>query len=87
LSGHLPPGVSPHGIQASPGRIHSLAPAVQHGIAQAVASALHDVFLTAAPIAYVGFVVVLFLRERPLRMGGASQSEKTGAKGAVRAGS
>jgi hypothetical protein len=64
-----------------------LTPGVQHSIAQAVASSLHDVFLTAAPVAFAGFVVVLFLRERPLRMGGASQSEKTGAKDAVRAGS
>src|SRR6266536_1357574 len=75
--GRLPAGVDPHGIQASPGRIHAFPAAVQHGIAQAVASSLHDVFLTAAPIALAGFLVVLFLRERPLR--GPSQA-RTGAR-------
>jgi MFS family permease len=73
LPGRLPAGIDPHGIQASPGRIHALAPAVQHGVAQAVASALHDVFLIAAPIALAGFLLVLALREVPLR-GGAADS-------------
>jgi len=77
LPGRLPAGVDPHGIQASPGRIHAFPAAVQHGIAQAVANSLHDVFLTAAPIALAGFLVVLFLRERPLR--GPSQA-RTGAR-------
>src|SRR6266536_2242551 len=77
LPGRLPAGVDPHGIQASPGRIHAFPAAVQHGIAQAVANSLHDVFLVAAPIALAGFLVVLFLRERPLR--GPSQA-RTGAR-------
>ncbi len=68
LHGRTAAGIDPRGIQASPARIHSLAPAVQHAIAQAVAHSLHDVFLTAAPIALAGLVVVLFLRERPLRV-------------------
>jgi hypothetical protein len=67
LHGRLPAGIDPRGIQASPGRIHSFAPGVQHGVAQAVASSLHEVFLTAAPIALAGFVIVLALREVPLR--------------------
>jgi EmrB/QacA subfamily drug resistance transporter len=45
LPSGLPPGIDPHGIQVSPGRIHAFAPSVQHGIAQAVAASLHDVFL------------------------------------------
>ncbi len=69
LPGALPRGIDPHGIQASPGRIHALSPAIQHGIAQAVASSLHDVFIVAAPIAFAGFVIVLFLHEQPLRTG------------------
>ncbi len=77
LPGRLPAGVDPHGIQASPGRIHAFPAAVQHGIAQAVANSLHDVFLVAASIALAGFLVVLFLRERPLR--GPSQA-RTGAR-------
>jgi EmrB/QacA subfamily drug resistance transporter len=67
LDGRLPAGINPHGIQASPGRIHAFAPAVRHGIAEAVANSLHDVFLTAAPIALAGFLIVLALREVPLR--------------------
>jgi EmrB/QacA subfamily drug resistance transporter len=67
LPGQLPRGIDPRGIQASPGRIHAFAPAVQHGVAQAVANSLHDVFLTAAPLALAGFLLVLALREVPLR--------------------
>ncbi|MBV9800446.1 MAG: MFS transporter [Solirubrobacterales bacterium] len=70
-AGRLPAGIEPNGIQASPGRIHTLAPAVQHGVAQAVANSLHDVFLVAAPIAFAGFLIALLLRERPLRTAGA----------------
>jgi MFS family permease len=71
LPGRLPAGIDPHGLQATPGRIHSLAAPIRHGIAQVVASSLHDVFLVAAPIAFVGCLTVLFLREQPLRRGGA----------------
>ena len=80
LSGQTPPGVDAHGIQTSPDRIHSLAASVQHGVAQAVADALHGVFVVAAPIAAAGFVVVLLLRERPLRQapGGAQPRERAG---------
>ena len=67
LPGGLPAGIDGRGIQVSPGRIHAFAPAVQHGIAQAVAASLHDVFLVATPIAFAGFLLVLALREVPLR--------------------
>jgi hypothetical protein len=81
LPGRLPAGIDPHGIQASPGRIHALASGVQHGVAQAVANSLHDVFLLAAPIALAGFLVVLLLHERPLRSSEAPArgSSKPGA--------
>jgi len=69
LHGRTAAGINLRGIQTSPSRIHSLAPAVQHAITHAVAHSLHDVFLVAAPIALTGFVIVLFLRERPLRSG------------------
>jgi MFS family permease len=68
-----PHGITATGIQATPGRIHALAPAVQHGIAQAVADSLHDVFLTAAPIALAGFLIAILLREQPLRGRGDTQ--------------
>jgi EmrB/QacA subfamily drug resistance transporter len=67
LPHRVPRGISAAGIQATPGRIHALSPAVQHGIAHAVGHSLSDVFLLAAPIALVGFVIVTLLREKPLR--------------------
>jgi EmrB/QacA subfamily drug resistance transporter len=82
LHGALPRGIDPHGLQASPGRIHGLAAPIQHGIAQAVRNSLHDVFLVAAPIALAGFVVVLFLQEKPLGSSGTGARES--AKPAAR---
>ena len=63
----VPHGITAGGIQATPGRIHALAPAVQHGIADAVGNSLHSVFLVAAPVALAGCLIVLLLREQPLR--------------------
>ena len=54
-------------LQSSPDRIRHLAPPVHEGVVQAVAHATHSVFLVAAPIAALGFLVALLLRERPLR--------------------
>ncbi len=59
--------MSATGIQSTPGHIHALPAAMQHAIAHTVGHSLHDVFLFAAPIALVGFLVVLSLRELPLR--------------------
>jgi EmrB/QacA subfamily drug resistance transporter len=67
LHGRVPHGITATGIQSTPARIHALAPAVQHAIAHAVNNSLHDVFLIAAPIALAGFLIVLLLREQPLR--------------------
>jgi EmrB/QacA subfamily drug resistance transporter len=66
-------GITATGIQATPGRIHALAPSVQQGVAHAVGNSLHEVFLVAAPIALAGFLIVALLRERPLR--GRSEGE------------
>jgi hypothetical protein len=63
LLGHLSPTV----LQASPGTIHTLPPAVRDGVVQAVAHSVATVFLIATPIAALGFLVVLFLKEYPLR--------------------
>jgi hypothetical protein len=73
LPGQAAHGISPTGIQTTPARIHALAPVLQHGIAHAVANSLQVVFLVAAPIALVGFVVVTLLREQPLRGRGDDQ--------------
>jgi hypothetical protein len=56
---------------------------VQHGVAHAVANSLHDVFLVAGPIALAGMLVVLLLRERPLRAqtGAPSGPDRQGAAG------
>jgi MFS family permease len=67
LHGGGPHGITAGGIQTTPGRIHALAPAVQHAIATAVGNSLQDVFLAAAPVALAGFLIVLALREQPLR--------------------
>jgi EmrB/QacA subfamily drug resistance transporter len=67
LHGRVPRGITATRIQATPGQIHRLAPTIQHGIASAVGNSLHEVFLVAAAIALVGFVILLFLREQPLR--------------------
>ena len=60
-------GVDARGIQAGPDRIRALSDTVQHGVAVSVSNALHTVFVTAAITAAVGLLVVLYLRERPLR--------------------
>jgi EmrB/QacA subfamily drug resistance transporter len=83
LPGRLPPGITPHGIQSTPGRIHALAPVVQHGVAHAVAQSLSSVFLVAAPVALAGSLLVLLLRERPLRQSGGAQGGAGGAAAPV----
>ncbi|HEY3945788.1 MAG TPA: MDR family MFS transporter [Solirubrobacteraceae bacterium] len=81
LGGRAARGVSATGIQATPGRIHALAPSVQRGIAQAVGHSLHDVFLVAGPIALAGFLIVMVLRERPLRSRSDQQDELSEPRG------
>ena len=54
-------------IQAGPDQIRALPAAAQHGVAVSVSNALHTVFLTAAVVAAVGLVVVLYLPERPIQ--------------------
>ena len=59
--------IDPERLQASPEAIASMPAAVRDDIASAVAHALDTVFLVAAPVAALGLLVVLFLREVPLR--------------------
>ena len=61
------PGVDAKSLQASPEQLRALPPAARQQVVEAVASSLHVVFLAAIPVALAAFVVVLFLRERPLR--------------------
>jgi MFS family permease len=80
LGGRIPRGVSATGIQSTPGHIHTLPVAMQHAIAHAVGNSLHNVFLLATPIALIGFLVVLTLREQPLRGRGQAPERDTQEK-------
>ena len=62
----LPSGLSAS-AGASPAVLEHLPAAIRDGYIAGYAQALHTVFLYAAPIAAVGFVLSLFLKEVPLR--------------------
>jgi EmrB/QacA subfamily drug resistance transporter len=64
---HLPVGLDAKAVQGTPERIRHLPPEVHDAVVHGVAHALHSVFLVGAPIALAGAVVLLGLRERPLR--------------------
>jgi EmrB/QacA subfamily drug resistance transporter len=61
------PGVDAEALQASPSQLRALPPAARQAVVEAVAHSLHVVFLAAIPVALAAFLVVLFLREQPLR--------------------
>ncbi|MFF7853964.1 DHA2 family efflux MFS transporter permease subunit [Streptomyces sp. NPDC007904] len=63
----LPPGVSADALEADPRGIAALPPALRPSAVDAYASAITDVFLYAAPVALLGFVLAWFLREDRLR--------------------
>ncbi|MER6557552.1 MDR family MFS transporter [Streptomyces sp. NPDC001027] len=63
----LPPGVSADALESDPRGIASLPSDLRPSVLDAYASAITDVFLYAAPVAVVGFVLAWFLREDPLR--------------------
>jgi EmrB/QacA subfamily drug resistance transporter len=65
--GSLPAGVSPASLKGSPAVILSLPAAVRTPVIEAFARSIDTVFLAAVPIALLGFVITLFLRETPLR--------------------
>ncbi|MER5433388.1 MDR family MFS transporter [Streptomyces sp. NPDC002588] len=63
----LPSGISVHGLESDPRDIAALPSGLQPSALHAYASAITDVFLYAAPVAVLGFVLAWFLREDPLR--------------------
>ncbi|WP_405961395.1 MULTISPECIES: MDR family MFS transporter [unclassified Streptomyces] len=63
----LPSGVSVDGLKADPREIAELPAALRPSVLDAYASSITDVFVYAAPVAVVGFVLALFLREDRLR--------------------
>ncbi|WP_229913968.1 MDR family MFS transporter [Streptomyces capitiformicae] len=63
----LPPGVSVDGLRADPRGIAELPAALRPPVLDAYASAITEVFIYAAPVALLGFVLAWFLREDRLR--------------------
>ncbi|MFI5818013.1 DHA2 family efflux MFS transporter permease subunit [Streptomyces rishiriensis] len=63
----LPPGVSAGALESDPRGIGSLPSDLRPRALHAYASSITDVFLYAAPVALLGFVLAWFLREDPLR--------------------
>ncbi|TQR84424.1 MFS transporter [Mycobacterium hodleri] len=58
---------APAAAAQSPDALHALSPEMAAPIASAYADALDQVFLYAAPVAVVGFVLALMLKQVPLR--------------------
>ncbi|MEU0971082.1 MFS transporter [Streptomyces sp. NPDC005917] len=63
----LPPGVTPYALKADPRSIAELPPPLRPAALHAYASSITDVFLYAAPVAALGFVLAWFLKEDRLR--------------------
>ncbi|MEU6930752.1 MFS transporter [Streptomyces sp. NPDC046385] len=63
----LPPGTGASQIAADPRAIAALPPELRPSVLHAYATSITDVFLYAAPVVLVGFVVACFLKEDPLR--------------------
>ncbi|MER6788204.1 MDR family MFS transporter [Streptomyces sp. NPDC000658] len=63
----LPPGVSVSTLESDPRGIAALPSDLRSRVLHAYASSITDVFLYAAPVALLGFVLAWFLREDPLR--------------------
>ncbi|MFE2582028.1 DHA2 family efflux MFS transporter permease subunit [Streptomyces sp. NPDC059378] len=64
---HLPPGLSADSLQADPRGIAALPAPLRPAALHAFAASITDVFLYAAPVALLGFVLAWFLKEDPLR--------------------
>jgi EmrB/QacA subfamily drug resistance transporter len=75
----LPAGLSAASVTSDTSALKRLPADLQQLILQAYSDALHPVFLTAAPIAGVAFVLAWFLREVPLRTAAGEQSHASAA--------
>lgn len=64
---HLPPGATPGALKADPRGIAALPPPLRPAALHAYASAITDVFLYAAPVALLGFLLAWLLKEDRLR--------------------
>ncbi|MEU6098101.1 MDR family MFS transporter [Streptomyces sp. NPDC047079] len=63
----LPPGVSPDTLKADPRGIAALPAAARPAVLHAFSISITDVFLYAAPVVLLGFVLAWYLREDKLR--------------------
>ncbi|MFJ4598819.1 MDR family MFS transporter [Streptomyces griseoluteus] len=63
----LPAGVSPGALEADPRGIGALPPPLRPAALHAFSASITDVFLYAAPVAFLGFVLAWFLKEDRLR--------------------
>ncbi|MFF4396580.1 DHA2 family efflux MFS transporter permease subunit [Streptomyces sp. NPDC001480] len=63
----LPGGLSANTLKSDPRGIAALPPPLRPAALHAYASSITDVFLYAAPVALLGFVLAWFLKEDPLR--------------------
>lgn len=63
--------------------ISTFTPELQDAIVHAFVQSFHVVFLAAAPVTAVGFLLALMLRETPLRTGAAVEAAKDEAAGEV----
>ena len=61
--------------------LKTFTPELQHSIYHAFVQSFHVVFLSAAPVTAIGFVLALFLREAPLRTSAAHHAAKEEAAG------
>ena len=69
LPGDLSPAMSKmaKSVTASPAQLRALPPPVAHAILESIARSTHVVFLAAAPLALLAFLLSLLLKESPLR--------------------
>lgn len=63
----LPPGVSAKGLAADPRSVSQLPPVLREPVLSAYSTSITDVFLYAAPVVLVAFVVAWLLKEDKLR--------------------
>lgn len=63
----LPPGMKPADLESDPRILDQLSPGEQAGFLASYADAIDVVFQTAVPVAILGFVLAVFLKQLPLR--------------------
>ena len=61
--------------------ITSLPPVIRETVLHSFAQTFHMVFLAAAPVTFIGFVLAFFLKEKPLQSSTAHHAAKSEAAG------